>query len=72
MIFQQGLKLKTGHVGRVDIDSAELVVGANCFFFFSQNVLHVTQRYGRSCSKHRKLNKLISGQNVNCSSKNYI
>ena len=25
-------------------------------------------RSGPSCSKHRKLNKLISGQNFNCSS----
>ena len=24
---------------------------------------------GPSCSKHRKLNELVSGQNVNCSSK---
>ena len=27
---------------------------------------------GPSCSKHRYLNELVSGQNVNCSSKNNI
>ena len=27
---------------------------------------------GPSCSKHRKLNELVSGQNVNCSSKSNI
>ena len=39
---------------------------------YTNNTLSLTESLnttGPSCSKRRKLNELVSGQNVNCSSK---